>query len=362
MKSLKLGIITSALLCGSLVLIGAEFSAKGKSTEKIRLNGRIQAQFENLKTEDSAAADPATVNHFMMRRIYLGAKGTLMSGVTGEINTQFSGSKGEASLNKAFITVKPHEGGKLSFGYTKLPVGYEETTSSSKIHTVERSIVTRYFHEQLDLGGRYLGIHYSTGAGPLYLKGSITNDTQKSVSGNTGAEDNVFAVSGRAGIKGSTESFKYDAGVYGARFGDETKASEDETITFGAYADLSFGVFGLEAEVMSGNFDNGSTDSSPIGYHIMPSLKINDHFDIVARYAYLDGDSAKDIDISDTSRKAPDGSAGDYVEANSYYFGGNWYIDGHNLKVTAGYEMAEYQADAGDADVSGFRARLQLLF
>ncbi|MGA1128356.1 MAG: porin, partial [bacterium] len=62
-------------------------------------------------------------------------------------------------------------------------------------------------------------------------------------------------------------------------------------------------------------------------------------------------------------RRANDGAAKTYDEARSYYIGGNWYIDGDNLKLTFGYEFADYEANGGeDADVDGLRARLQILF
>lgn len=359
MKSLKLGVITSALLCGSLALGAAEFSAKGKSTEKIRFNGRIHAQFDNLSTDDSGAADPATKNNFLVRRAYFGIKGTLVNGVTGEINGNFASGTGE--LDKALITIKPMDDTKVSFGYDKIPVGYEETTSSSKIKTVERSIVTRYFTEQYDLGARMEGAFIEGKAAGFYYEGAITNGVQGSQDGKTADTNNQLALSGRVGLKGKSDSFKYNVGAYGVNFGDETKAATEGTLVYGAFADLDFGIVNLQGEVISGDFDNGATDSSPLGFHIIPTISLNDSFDVVLRYASIDGDGAK-VDISDTFRRAADGAAGKYEEAQSYYIGGNWYIDGNNLKLTFGYEMADYEDAAGDSDVSGFRARLQILF
>jgi len=206
------------------------------------------------------------------------------------------------------------------------------------------------------------GIHYSAKIGAFYVKTALTNEKQRAVGDSSDPEDNVFAVSGRVGVRGEIDGFKYDSGLYGVRFGDVTKAASEETYVYGAFADLSLAMFRIEIEGIAANFDDTAGSSSPFGFQIMPAIELSESFDFVLRYAYLDTDDGKGIDISSTFRNAPDTSVSSYEKANSYYIGGNWFIDGNNLKFTFGYEFADYDSNAGDAAVNGVRARLQLLF
>ena len=291
------------------------------------------------------------MNEFIIRRAYFGIKGTLTNGVTGELNTDFG--PGNGKVERALITVAPYEDAQFSFGYTKVPVGYEQITSSSKIAAVERSIVTRYFIEQYDLGSYMTGIHLGGNVGSFYYKASVTNPTQGNIASNTDGKENELAVSSMMGFKGKRDSFNYDIGIYGIRFGDETKAATDESIVYGGFAKLAVGIFSIEAEGIAGVFDDNATDTKPYGFHVMPVVKIGERFDFVCIYSFLDGDKTK-IDISDTFRRAKDGSAGLYDNAQAYYIGGNWFIDGDSLKLTFGYELAGFEVGAAsDTDVSG---------
>lgn len=357
----------SLLALASLTTLsfGAEFGAKGKSTEKIRINGRLHAQFESINTDYSSEADPHTVNEFIMRRVYLGAKGTLENGMSGEINANFAGSKGEGKLEKAIVKYSANDALDLNFGYKKTPIGFEETTSSSKIKTVERSIATRYFTEQLALGARMTGVHANGELdGGFYYDLSLTNPKQGTVGKNTGADENVLAYSGRIGFEGSNDSFEYDLGAYAGSFSDIVKAGEEATI-YGLFGDFTFGIFSLTAEVMQAGLEGvkaGGSDADALGYYIMPALEVSDNFDIVLRYANIDSDGGEMVDLGETSRRAPTGTTESFNEADAYYIGGNWYVDGNNVKVTFGYETASYETAGVNADVDSFRVRLQLLF
>ena len=139
-----------------------EFAVKSKQVEKITFNGRLHIQYDNISVDDetSRASDPSSVNSFILRRIYLGAKADLKNDWSGTVIIR--GNDDEFSLDKAFIT-KEYDDGKFDFGFRKVRLGYEENTSSSKIKTVERSLVTRYFTEgqntrRLGVGGRHIGI------------------------------------------------------------------------------------------------------------------------------------------------------------------------------------------------------------
>ena len=55
----------------------------------------------------------------------------------------FGGDDDSADVDKAVVGWKYDKLANFEAGYTKVPFGYYESTSSSKIKTVERSIANR---------------------------------------------------------------------------------------------------------------------------------------------------------------------------------------------------------------------------
>lgn len=136
--------------------------AKDKLVESITFSGRIHGQWDLLSTDYDNAGNPDDTNNLFLRRVYLGAKAKFAEGLSGSINANFAnGSDGTAELEKALLGWDFADNHTLEIGFQKVPYGYEETTSSSKIATVERSVGTRYFTEDLDLGARHTGLFLS---------------------------------------------------------------------------------------------------------------------------------------------------------------------------------------------------------
>jgi hypothetical protein len=362
---IKLGIATLAL--GSLAFAQTDFVAKGKATEKVQINGAIQFQSDNLSTDyKQGVADPASVNQFLLRRVYLGATGYLSGGFSGSINMDLAG--GAAVLEKGVITYKNNEMFVLDFGFQKAPMAVEEQTSATKIKSVERSIVTRYFVDQLGVAGYHTGV-YASGKfdGGFYYGLGLTdadyNTTAQGTSNAGTSRDNEMNWYGKIGFKGETEGFTYDVG--GAYAVVNEVAAVEDIQAWELFANIGVGNFNVLVDMIKADADvTGGGDVNSFGWVIQPSYKFNDQWELVAHYANLDADAGLDIDLGTTTRRANEGAQVLFEEADQYYIGANWFINGNDVKLTFGYEIADYEGTAGaaDADVDGFRARLQLLF
>jgi hypothetical protein len=105
----------------------------------------------------------------------------------------------------------------------------------------------------------------------------------------------------------------------------------------------------------------------------MPSYKLNDQWELVARYSYLSTNGRGAV-IAQQMRNAPSVLAGGSFDTAWSFFGGfNYYIIGNSLKLVAGYEFAQFSDRFGlgvpgqsftgpRANVSAVRTQLQLLF
>ena len=118
-------------------------TAKSKAIKGIKLTGRVHFQYDNISND----FNDTTQEGFYFRRLYLGAETKFSDDWYGKLIANFGGQDGDAVIDSALVGWDAHEMADLQFGYQKVPFGYYETTSSSKIKTVERSIANRYFIE-----------------------------------------------------------------------------------------------------------------------------------------------------------------------------------------------------------------------
>ena len=148
-KILLIKLLALSCLIGANLLQadeGLSLKAKGKETIELRFNGRLQAQYDSL----TMTGEPST-NHFYFRRLFLGAKAKLSNGIYAESVFDFAGDENpEVAFDKAIIGYKFDNGVTGVLGFQKVPFGFEETTSSSKIQTIERSAINRFFADDID--------------------------------------------------------------------------------------------------------------------------------------------------------------------------------------------------------------------
>ncbi|MFC5052027.1 porin [Rubritalea spongiae] len=340
---------------------GAIFKAKQKETVEVRFNGRLQMQYDALqgeRKESGVETDLNSTNHFYFRRLFFGAKVKLQNGWYGETVFDFAGDENpEVAFDKAYIGYKTNDAFDLKLGFVKVPWGYEETSSSSSIPTIERSAANRFFADDLDFAARHTGVHVGgdLGGGFSYAT-SLTNSAQGEGSrlGGDAAADNDIAAFGR--LQWEANDF-----LVGADYGHQWNnlVTGDNMQAWTAYATYDVAGFNILGEY----FGAGMADAGDsTGYAVRVSYRY-DKWEPVYRWSYLENDEFE-IDTDELIRRAPVTKVtGPDSEIQSHYFGLN-YHHSKAVKFMAGYEHAWAENGAKDQKdmIGGFRARVQLLW
>ena len=346
---------------------GVTFSAKGKETVKLRFNGRMHYQYDGLDMEDNGVDQPST-NHFYFRRLRLGAKATHENGLFAETVVDFADN--DLSIIKAVAGYEYSDALTASFGYQKVPFGFEQTISSAKIKTIERSAANRFFTNDIKFAGRHSGLQAkgNLGGGFSYtaaLVNSAGGEGSKLMGATNASND--LAYFGRLqwkndgliiGVDGGHQSNNYVKSLNGDQKVDPAKPTFDVT-AFTGYVNYKFEGLDLLGEYFSGDLGNqGDVD----GYALRAAYKMG-KFEPVVRYSHFEAD-AFEIDTDALIRRAPKGGTvtGGDNEINSYYFGLNYYYN-KAVSFMVGYEMADADSDTGEeVEVDGVRARVQVLW
>jgi len=333
---------------------GVSFSSKGKETVKLRFNGRLQFQYDALDAENQVGDKPST-NHFYFRRLRFGAKATHENGLYAETVFDFAGD--DLSINKALAGYEYSDALNASFGYNKVPFGFQETTSSSKIKTIERSAANRFFADDIDFSGKHAGL-FAKGdlGGGLSYSAALVNSAQGEGSKLMGASNasNDLAYFGRLQWKNDGLTI----GVDGGHQSNSDKVAGNDVTAFTGYVNYKFEGLDLLGEYFSGDLGNqGDVD----GYALRAAYKMG-KFEPVVRYSHVKADTFQ-INTHELIRRAPSVKVdGADAEIDSYYVGVNYY---HNKAVSLmlGYEIADAEDSAGNTnDVDGLRARVQVLW
>jgi hypothetical protein len=362
--------------------------------KKLVISGRFQEQYVGMGTSiDGNPVNPVSNEHFILRRIYLGASAQFTDGFSGTVTYDFANS----SFDKALLEWKASPLFVLDGGLTKAPFGYEENLSSGDLRAIERSEVTRYFDEPNN--GRRLGAaSYRTGlfaSGTLdgfFYQVALTNPERNEYSGDstntavlvnglggvgsTGtATTNKFAYYGVLGYGGtfgegdmkSTYKFGYEAGFLPDQGGvGATLGFGQNIILNGAFADYSLQGFRLIAEYEAAQDDDGVAihhNANVHGFWIQPSYKFTSQIEGVVQYSSLNSDG-RGVALSDVIRSAPSG--GTMNTSNELYIGGNYYIKGNDVKLQAGYihgtSSDTVKGGPAGATTDGLRSQIQVQF
>ncbi len=342
--------------------------AKGKAVEAIKFTGRLQLQYDNIGND----IDRSSQNGFYFRRVFLGAQAQFANDWSGTIVADFGGGDGSVNLDEAKFAWKYDPAAEFEFGYTKVPFGLYETTSSSKIKTIERSIANRYFVEAhgLQFAGRHTGVFVGgdLGSGFSYDAAVVSGTASNVRTDKIRNTDNGLGFFGRLEWK----SEKTDAGQLRVGLdaghkqdGSANAGGEGDLFAYGAHANYAIGDFNLSGEFLGASVENGlgSQDADVYGITVIPSYKLTDKWEIVAAYSMVDSDGADLLNADDLVRRSNAGSMG-YDNGESYYIGFNYYIKGNDLKLSGGYENANFETADGSSEVEldAIRLRLQMLF
>mgnify|MGYP001547488681 CR=1 FL=1 len=350
----------------------------GKSTAGLSISGRIQVQYAGLATDiNGTTADPVSTSHFFLRRIYLGAKANLGNNWSSSINYDFAGS----TFDEAKITWAHSDAINLDIGFRKVPFGLEEWyTSSGSLKSIERSPGTRYFVEgnngrRLGAGSYRIGLYLGGKAdNGLFYNVAVTNperdESAAGVAGAGSAANNNLAYWGNVGYKGkSGEDLAYvlSASVgFLPDQGGKTLGAGDDLTVYNAFADITKGPFELQLEYFGSDNSHGisaTKDSSSSAYSVQPSYKVNENWELVTRYTYVDSDG-RGVNLSDGIRSAPGGGTMDNM--SEWYFGFTRYFRGNDVKWQLGYILGESNdtitGGAAKAKTDGVRSQFQVNF
>ena len=381
---MKIAIPSLIILLAAGFVHGQEVQVKPKSKKitELKYSGRIQGQWDGLESD----ANDNDRNHFYFRRLFLGGHAKMGENWGGDLVIDFGASPNsddQVFIESASIWYKTDDY-RFDVGQKKVPFGLEETTSSAKMKTIERSAVNRQFAETLKFNARHTGLfaNGSLGDSGLSASAAIVNSGQNHNSKDSGLNDglygydsNEFSYYGRISFENEVDDLSYLFGLEaGVQQNEVTKA--DKTSAWNIFTRIGKGPFEFEAEYMSGTADNISRDHDHDGYSLQGCYTIDrtnaGDWELVYRYSTVKGKgdqdlvSAKEIIRRTNFTKDSDGGPWELVdEFDQHYFGINYLFDGHDIKFMLGYEMNELKdsdENGGSQDIDGFRARLQFLF
>ena len=348
-----------------------------KYLKRVTLTGRFQVQFADLGTSidgfqnnppATLPAHPVASEHFLLRRIYLGTKVDFTDNLSGYVNYDFA----NVSFDAAYLRWKQSDALIIDAGLEKAPFGYEEITSSGSLKAIERSPITRFIDEPNN--GRRLGASsYRTG---LFAQGSqdgwfyeiaVTNPERNEYSGDStaGSTATTDSVNGSGGVGNYSTSTNnnlayYGWGGYSGKFTNGTYKVGLETgylpdqggpgtsvgvgnniALYGGFADVTYGDFNLQGEYENAKDDNAvvvrgvTRAAKPDGFWIQPSYYVIPKvLEGVVRYSEVNSDD-RGVALSDGIRGATSG--GTMNKMDEWYVGGNWYIEGNDVKLQFGY-------------------------
>ena len=316
----------------------------------LKLVGRYQWQYGDVDFDDGNYSDSE------VRRFRLGTEAKILGGdwkVKGEINVDDEFSPFYKSLEEAYIRYQGSDKFNVTIGRQKPAWSYEWSTSSRKILTFERSLLTNQLSPKKTTG--------------INLSGSLDNWSYSLgvYNGNIDEEFGDFDDAGEFVIASLgydySESSSFDKAAW--RFDilhnkDEgNNAAKAYENSFSLSHSLSAGKIDLNADLIHAS---GYSDDA-YGIILLPTYDLSDKLQLVGRYTYANGDNDGLRAQKRYERKVPltDGGYGDSYQ--SFYLGLNYYLNDHKLKLMTGIEYADMDggSDGGDYDgltlFSGFR-------
>jgi phosphate-selective porin OprO/OprP len=392
MVGLMKKIIPSLLALVSVVFLSAQdiqVTPKSSKITDLKFSGRIQGQWDGIESDPTTATEDR--NHFYFRRLFLGGHAKMGENWGGDIVLDFAaspnsedGKADQVFIEGASVWYKTGQGYRFDLGQKKVPFGLEETSSSAKMKTIERSAVNRQFAETLKFNARHTGLFASGnfGAPGLSASAAIVNSGQNHNSKDSALNDglygyasNDFSYFGRISFKNEVDDLSYLFGVEaGVHQNEATKA--DNTTAWNIFTRMGKGPFEFEAEYMSGTADVAGGDHDHDGYSLQGCYTIDREnkgdWELIYRFSTVQGKGSQDLvsakEIIRRTNFTKDSNGGPWEmvdEFDQHYLGVNYLFNGHDIKFMLGYEMndlTDTEENGGSQDIDGLRARLQFLF
>lgn len=410
--------------------------AKQKDAFDVKLGGRVQVQgkyFTRDSHGDSSDSGQTPVSGFELRRFNLDAEAALPHGFSlfGSIEANVGNGGGNNAsstgyaifIDKAGVAYDAEEYGKFTGALQKARYALEEYTSASNLYTIERSAVSNYFANTLQLGGRHIGFFWESRdnakTGGWQFGAGMANAYQGAFNAATTPQAENYAPAFYGNVSyvallNADSKLQFDlnlayteANINAMNAGVNAAGATPRTVGLpgntGTNADFDARTAGIEfvakytagrftaigdfmsAYIVNGRFANGAgftatnagvrADSAmPFGCTATLAYRVTDEIEPVVQFGYVDTDGrgtpeSTFRDLSENGNSVSPGTGlafSTYDRAETLFVGANWYITPKSLKLTAGFDSAHFEGRANNATVATRQAeevyggRLQL--
>ena len=304
---------------------------------EISLTGRYNGQFWAADSETES--DEGWEN----RRIRIGLKGKFLKDweFNSQVDLNTEGGELYNGLTDSFIAWKPSKAFNLTLGKHHVEYTQEGSTSSTKILTLERSLLVNQVWPSPE---------YITGASVsgqvekfLYRAGVYAGDFEKEYTRFDGGAGYLASVGYDFGKDAGLDTgiVKFDVFYNDGDSGNTAFRNYEATESFNVT--VKKGPFGLVTDLI---YAQGLGSTSDVwGLVLLPSYDITKKLQLVAKYQFATADTANGLTAARRYEREVGGGSGDTYNAG--YVGVNYYLYGDKLKLMTGFEYAKLDGGTG---------------
>jgi phosphate-selective porin OprO and OprP len=302
--------------------------------QEFRFTGRLQGE---VYTQDS---DLGAEQDWVVRRTRFGFKAKLLQDFTVHAEMDLNPQDPNplySKLTDAYIAWSPDKAFTLKVGKQSAEFTLDGHTSSKELITIDRSNLSNNFWFPTE----YIsGVTVSGEANQWQWNvGYFSGGTETPEFGNFDAGEFIL---GSIGYDFGKQLGIDQALVMVDYVHNERNVESNATRRFENIGSLSIqlenGRWALAADLTAGSGFGGQSDA--FGFLVMPSYKITDKLQAVARYTHIQSDDPDGVRFSRYESVATGGRGDEY---NEYYVGLNYYFYGHKLKVQSGLTYADME-------------------
>ncbi len=304
--------------------------------------------FENARTQLNFSGNVVDPSWTYRVRLAMSPYSTNSTGNAVNVSTA-----GQATVDFGYVQKTMDNGFSFRLGQFRAPWMREMLVEDGMQLAVDRSVLSAYFGQGFSQGlgfgyaqenwkvdayvgnGVFSGVNSGPGAGQN--QGWSTNATNWSFSGrfeylikgnwDQFADESSFRGEDfgvMVGVAGIAQRYDNQAALVGQRSGDKTYGfTGDVTMDFGG-ANLSAAFVWARQEPSTGD------SVSPYGFNVQGGYFVTDDIELFGRYDFVD---------YKTTSGAGGVVANDTDEYSGVTLGANWYLAGHNAKLTVDWSM-----------------------
>lgn len=305
----------------------------------VQLTGRLQLDQAYV---DSGEADFSDAD---LRRLRFGAKVSFRHDILLHAEADYEWEHGQPVYNRltdAYVGWNPSSAVNLRVGKHSAPFTLDGMTSSTRLETIDRSNLannlwfTQEYIPGVSVAGDVSKWSYQLG---LYSSGE-SNRGFGDLSGGefwlgtVGYDFGPRLEADKALLRLNLVDNESDPG------NGFTKPLEDvASLNF----ELDAGRWGLGADLSSAHGYFGQSDLH--AFMVMPRYDLNEAVQLVARYTYVSSEDHNGVSFARYESEIVEGRGDEYREL---YFGMNYYLYGHRLKIQSGLQHADMNDRARD--------------